>query len=269
MARLGIFDYYFDLSVMDATMQFVVIFSLFLLYYFLLNRFSLKLKYSRFLDEREYMPLEETQTLRQVWYLSMGSAAFIFILACFTTQTMNDFYLYLYDIILSSYVFLAMNRETLRDKILLFFLIPFGAISFLVTERITLLIFLDFIHMFAYVFVIKHYYRKFFEYTDSNGLGISILLLYVIVFFSMINTHFSENVNLLDALVMSSNAFTSNGYAVLGKSIPGKIDSIILVWGGYIISGVSTATLTSAILTKHFNKKFEQLEKKIEENNKN
>lgn len=227
-----------------------------------MNKFSLKLKYSRFLDIKEYLPVEETQTLRQVWYLVIASACFVYILAWFTIDQTSNFYLYIFDLFLSSYCFIAMKKETLWDKILLFFLIPFSSISFLVENRITLLIILDILHMFSFLFVIRVYYRKFFEYTNSNGLGISILLLYAIVFCSMIVTHFAEDVNLLDALVMSSNAFTSNGYAILGKTIFGKIDSIILVWGGYILSGVSTATLTSAILTKRFNKKFDQLEKK-------
>jgi hypothetical protein len=74
-----------------------------------------------------------------------------------------------------------------------------------------------------------------------------------------------ENANAVDSLVMVSNAFTSNGYAILGQSIPGKINSIFLVWGGYIISGAGTATLTAAILMRHFNKRFEQLEKLIDE----
>mgnify|MGYP006974612867 CR=1 FL=1 len=51
---------------------------------------------------------------------------------------------------------------------------------------------------------------------------------------------------------------------VLGNSILGKINSIFLVWGGYIISGAGTATLTAAILLKHFNKRVEELEKLIE-----
>ena len=60
---------------------------------------------------------------------------------------------------------------------------------------------------------------------------------------------------------MVSNAFTSNGYAILGNSIPGKLNALILVWGGYILSGVGTATLTAAILMKHFNNKFDETEK--------
>ena len=38
--------------------------------------------------------------------------------------------------------------------------------------------------------------------------------------------------------------------------------------GGYLLSGVGTATLASAILIRHFNRRFEKLEKMIEENNK-
>ena len=64
---------------------------------------------------------------------------------------------------------------------------------------------------------------------------------------------------------MSSNAFTSNGYAVLGQSVPGKINSLILVWSGFIISGVGTATLTFALSTRHYNKKFEEMNSKIDE----
>ena len=71
---------------------------------------------------------------------------------------------------------------------------------------------------------------------------------------------------------MVSNAFTSNGYAVLGESTLGKINSIFLVWSGYLISGAATATLTAAILIRHFShrlngfdEKFEDLENLIKE----
>ena len=68
---------------------------------------------------------------------------------------------------------------------------------------------------------------------------------------------------------MVSNAFTSNGYAVLGDSPIGKLNSLFLVWGGYILSGVGTATLTTALLSRHFNKRFEELEEMIKNNNDN
>ena len=66
---------------------------------------------------------------------------------------------------------------------------------------------------------------------------------------------------------MVSNAFTSNGYAVLGDSVPGKLNSIVLVWSGFIISGVGTATLTAAILTRTYHNKFEEYDDKLEELN--
>ena len=71
--------------------------------------------------------------------------------------------------------------------------------------------------------------------------------------------------DLLDALVMVSNAFTSNGYAVLGTTTIGKLNSLFLVWGGYILSGVGTATLATALVSRHFNKKFEKMEEKFDQ----
>ena len=120
-------------------------------------------------------------------------------------------------------------------------------------------------HLIGFLYVIKTYISKFNQYTESNGLGISILLLIGIVFFSFIFTPLTEGVDLLDALVMVSNAFTSNGYAVLGSSVVGKINSIFLVWGGYLLSGVGTATLTAAILKKHHDVKNKELHDKIDD----
>ena len=105
------------------------------------------------------------------------------------------------------------------------------------------------------------YYDKIREYTESNGLGVTILILYALVFISFILTQIVEGVNPLDSLVMVSNAFTSNGYSILGTSIGGKLNAIVLVWGGYILSGVGTATLAATILMKHFNHKFDEVEK--------
>ena len=55
-----------------------------------------------------------------------------------------------------------------------------------------------------------------------------------------------------------------NGYGIFGSTIPGKLNSLLLVWGGYVISGASAATLTAVILTKHFKKRFKELERLIE-----
>ena len=68
---------------------------------------------------------------------------------------------------------------------------------------------------------------------------------------------------------MTSNAFTSNGYAVLGNSSVGKLNSLILVWSGFILSGVATATLTVAIVMKRVNNDFDRLEELVKKNKKN
>ena len=84
------------------------------------------------------------------------------------------------------------------------------------------------------------------------------------IFISFFITQISEHVSPLNSLVMVSNAFTSNGYAVLGRSILGRINSIILVWGGYVLSGVGTATLTAGILIRHFKNKLKRMDEKLE-----
>ena len=114
----------------------------------------------------------------------------------------------------------------------------------------------------------KIYYNKFKKYTESNNVGATIILLFIIIFLSFVITTIVEGVEPLNALVIVSNAFTSNGYAILGSSNIGKINSIFQVWEGYLLSRVSTATLTAALITKEQNKKFEkikELHKKIDE----
>ena len=125
------------------------------------------------------------------------------------------------------------------------------------------------IHVPVFFYFIKKYYDKFVQYTEPNRLGVSILLLFSIVFVSFICTSFTENVNLLDSLVMVSNAFTSNGYSILGSSGWGKFNSLILVWSGFFLSGVGTATLTVTIVMKHVNNEFDRLEDLAKKNKKN
>ena len=76
---------------------------------------------------------------------------------------------------------------------------------------------------------------------------------------------FIENEDPLNAIVMVSNAFTSNGYAILGDTTGGKINSIFLVWSGYILSGAATATLTVAILMRNFKSRLNDYDKKLDE----
>ena len=217
-------------------------------------------------NPREYFPEEEIHSLRQVFYLIMMAACFINILYSLVFVSTDVIYLVIFDILLSLFVAIRLDRSTLKNKILILLLVPYGSLTYLLFGN-TLVGFLDFLHVPIFIYIIKLYYDKFREYTESNGLGIAIILLFLIVFISFLATQIAEGANALDSLVMVSNAFTSNGYAVLGNSIAGKLDAIVLVWAGYILSGVGTATLTAAILTRHFNSKFEELEELIKKNN--
>jgi hypothetical protein len=218
---------------------------------------------NRYLDIHEFLPEDEIFTLRQVYYIIMISACFIVVLYTFVVY--NDYiYMVLFDVGLSLYIAITYEKSSLKNKVILFLLVPWGSLNYLMFG-FSMVSLLDLIHVPIFIYFIKYYYDKFSEFTNSNGLGVSILLLFSIVFISFFVTQVVENAKAVDSLVMVSNAFTSNGYAILGQSIPGKINSIFLVWGGYIISGAGTATLTAAILMRHFNKRFEQLEKLIDE----
>ena len=95
------------------------------------------------------------------------------------------------------------------------------------------------------------------------------MLLFIIIFISFFVTIVVEHVTPIDSIAMVSNAFTSNGYSILGTSGLGKVNAIFLVWSGFILSGVGTATLTVALVVKQVNHKFDHLENLIKKNKKN
>ncbi|WP_407378776.1 hypothetical protein [Methanobrevibacter sp.] len=251
----------------DSVVGFFVILIAFLLIYLLINRLYLRIRDKTIFDIRQYFPEDEIHSLRQVVFLFMMAGCFTYVVLDLVFANVDIWYLATFDFVLSLICFIDLDKSTIKNKILAFLLIPFATVSFLLVDS-TILLFFEFAHLIVMLYMIKVYYTKFNEYTKYHGLGIAVILLFAIIFFSMYITAFAENVDLFDALIMSSNAFTSNGYAILGNSILGKLDSLVLVWGGYVISGVSVATLTSAILMRHFNRKFDELEKLIKENNK-
>jgi hypothetical protein len=64
----------------------------------------------------------------------------------------------------------------------------------------------------------------------------------------------------MDSITMVSNAFTSNSFDPAGKSMIGKLDSLVLAWGGFILSGVGTATLSVSIVMRYVNRRFDDME---------
>ncbi|MBQ6100453.1 MAG: hypothetical protein IJL02_11410 [Methanobrevibacter sp.] len=212
---------------------------------------------------KEYFPEEEVHSLRQMYYLVMMALFFINILYFLIFDDGNIIYFAIFDIFLSLYLAITLDKSSIKNKILLIFLIPFSSMTFTIFG-LNLVGLLDLIHIPIFIYFMKVYFDEFRTYTKSNGLGITVILLFTIIFVSFLITQVVESVNPLDSLVMVSNAFTSNGYTVLGQSIPGKINSIFLVWGGYILSGVGTATLASAILIRHFNKKIDKYDERLD-----
>ncbi len=226
---------------------------------------KIKTSKNRLFNPLEYFPQEEFQTLKQVFYLIMMLIFFVLIIYIIAYHGNEGVGIAVLQIIVSFYVAITLDYSSWKNILLFILLIPYEAIGFLVFNESFLILHIYIIHIFVYLYLMKVYYSQFIQYTERNRLGITILLLFTIVFFSFIITTFVENVYPLDSLVMVSNAFTSNGYAILGKSSIGKLNSIVLVWGGYIISGVGTATLTASILLRHIKKRDEEINKRLDE----
>lgn len=229
-----------------------------------LFKFLKKRSKNKYFDVTEYLPEEEVHTLRQVYYLIMMTLLVINLFALIILGDAEIMNFAIFEFILSIIVCEGMPRETTRDKLVMITLVPFASMMFFTFENMDLMLF-DFIRIIGLIYGIKFYYNRFMTYTAANSLGHTILLLFIIIFISLFFTSFAENENLLNALVMVSNAFTSNGYSILGTTIPGKINAIFLVWSGYVLSGVGTATLTSALIIKHYDKKFDEIKEELKE----
>ena len=226
---------------------------------------KLKDRKSRVLNPLEYFPEEEVQTLRQVFYLVMMLIFFVFILYIIVVPG-NDFMgVAVVQLLVSLYIAFTLDYSSWKNRVLFFLLIPYESIALIAFNESIVLLPIYAIHVLVYAYLIKVYYGKFRHYTETNSLGITIILLFSIIFVSFIVTCFAENVDPLNSLVMVSNAFTSNGYAILGNTGIGKLTAIFLVWGGYTISGVGTATLTVAILSRHYKKRENELNKRLDE----
>ena len=219
-------------------------------------------KNSKFLNPLEYFPKEEVQNLRQVFYLTMMLIFIILILYSIFEWNEGLFYMALVDIIVSLYLVRTMKRDSVKDKILLFFMIPIGALTYVIFGQYVFII-VGLLHIIGYLYFIKVYYRKFVQYTENNGLGITIIVLFSIVLVSFLFTMLVEDVSPLDSIVMVTNAFTSNSFDPSGTSVIGKLDSLVLAWGGFILSGVGTATLAVSIIRRFVDRQFDDMEELI------
>ena len=258
-------------GVIEVLIIIILFFILFLITRYIIKKIQKhgnKFTDNKLLNPREYLPEEEISTLKQVYYLIILFLLFIFFFYNFISDK-GTITFAVAEILFMLYIANTLDYSSWKNRALFFLIIPYSSFAFLFIREISLALpyIINLIHIPVIVYLMMVYYRAFKDYTEANGLGITIVLLFSIIFFSFILTMIVEGVTPLDSINMVSNAFTSNGYAVLGHSSLGKINSLFLVWSGYLISGVGTATLTTAILTKHFHKKMEKLENKIDESN--
>ena len=151
-------------------------------------------KESRISNPEEYFPSEEVFLLKQVFYLIV---ILVIIMVClYLTFDWNEgfYFIYLLDIVLSVYLALKMDKDSIKDKVLLFMLIPFGSITGILFGD-SIVVLLDFTHIIGYLYFIKVYFRKFVEYSENNGLGVTIILLFAIILISFLFTILVENVS--------------------------------------------------------------------------
>lgn len=224
-------------------------------------------KNSRFFNPLEYLPSEEISTLKQVFFLIMILIFIVIILYLVFGWDDGLYAISVLDVIISLYLAITMGNDLLKDKILLFLLIPFGSIYVILFGSAFAVH--DLLHIFAYLYFIQLYYRKFLRYTENNSLGITIILLFSIILVSFLFTILVEGVSPIDSITMVSNAFTSNSYEASGKTIIGKFNSLLLAWGGFLLSGVGTATLAVSMVMRRVDSQFDDIENLIKNKKKN
>lgn len=211
-------------------------------------------------DYEKFLPSDEIHYLKQIFLLIMAS---FFIFGLISLFFIYDYYvdISLFDIILVIIAIGYIADNDYKSIIMSLLLMPAPVVLWFLNISITPLLI---IHWIGICIGTIYFIHQFLKFTEKNNLGFTVIIFVLILMVSCFITSYYEKTNLLDSLVMISNAFTSNGYTILGHSTISKMDSILLVWGGYLLSGVGTATLTAAILIKYLKSRIESQDKKID-----
>ena len=244
-----------------------------------------RIHFKKRVEIEHYLPEEEVKNQKRLFYLVIILICIIFlfylleghgflylVLSSFGIELNLGKMFFSYDISYFIFeitevlfaLFLSKNldlKKNRKDIVLFLLLVPYGSLDtilYIFSNIPTLVIFLDLIHMIAYICFIRIYYKKFMENSRNETFGRTILLFFVLLVLTVIVTIITERVNILNAANMVTNAFVSNGFNVMGTSVLGKLNEMAIVWGGYILSGLTTASLTAAIIVRHFNYKFEE-----------
>ena len=211
-------------------------------------------------DIEAFLPKHEFHYLKQVFYLVMSGLFLIGFFALFFLPGI-DFTIFLIDFIISIIAIIYIIDKKPWKFILSLLILPCGSLLFVMGIKLPFIIYaIHYVGMFVMVGI---FIQRFLTYTRDNNLGLTAILFIGILVVSFAVTLWIEKATFLDSLVMVSNAFTSNGYTILGNTSGGKLASILLVWGGYLLSGVGTATLAATIINASFRRKFKEQEDQI------
>ncbi|WP_432645552.1 hypothetical protein [Methanobrevibacter sp.] len=224
-------------------------------------------------DRDKILPQEELETLQQVFYLIMGALLLLNVLNFLFFENKTQIELVFLDIFVSVISCMVIYDKGF-NKLVLIGLMPlqtligmtylYFGISLNIRNDVNMFFFvLTLIHVVAGIYFTRYYFKKFLHFTKVKGLGYTAVLLFIILGIAFVFTIFTEGTGVLDSVVMVSNAFTSNGYAILGNSSLGKFTDVVLVWSGYVLSSVGTATLSFALLKRYFDRKINKLEEEV------
>ena len=226
----------------------------------------LKNKGGNSININELLPEDEVHTLVQVFYLILMALCVVNIFYSLMGSGNDLYYFAIFDIVLSLYFAITLDMSSWKNRIIWLILVPYGSLVYPLFG-ISLVIFADFIHAFIFIYFAKINLDKFVEYTNSNALGITIILLFAIILVSFLFTIIVEGVSPMDSMTMVSNAFTSNSFDASGQNIIGKLNSLVLAWSGFILSGVGTATLAASIVNSYVSRQFGELKDTVKKKN--
>lgn len=227
------------------------------------------IKHFKDVDSENWVPDEQMKEFKQLFYLIFAGLliADLYYLVLVNTSLNYIWNLVIFDFIISiaAAVFIFDENNLPKTIILLLTLIPLTGLTFTGYAGLNTEVFIvsEIIHIIGILCTIYLSFKQFKTYSKSHRLGYTILLLYLIVFICVFLSTQVQHLDLLDSLVYCSNAFTSNGYGLVNANTTGgKIVSLILVWSGYALSGITTAILTAALLTRYYNKKIDNIKQK-------
>ena len=120
--------------IFGTALSFVIILVIFLIAYIFINKSYLRIKNYRVVDANEYFPEDEIHILRQIYFLLMMAGCFTFVVLALVVENYDLIYLAIYDFVISLICFIEVDTSSYKGKLIAFLLIPFGTVSFLISD---------------------------------------------------------------------------------------------------------------------------------------